>query len=130
VLKPGGRLIFREPTSDFVLWRAVRAVVYRLSPMLDAATERPLIYAETVPVLQQAGFCSELYETHGFLGFCLFMNSDVLIFNRLFRFIPGIRALVRSAVRLDRLLLRASPLRFAGLQVIGVAVKPSAVVLS
>jgi SAM-dependent methyltransferase len=124
VLKPSGRLIFREPISDFVLWRAVRAVVYRLSPMLDGATERPLIYAETVPVLQQAGLRSVLYETHGFLGFCLFMNSDVLFFNRMFRFIPGIRALVRGAVCLDRLLLRTSLLRRAGLQVIGIAVKP------
>jgi ubiquinone/menaquinone biosynthesis C-methylase UbiE len=128
VLKPGGRLLYREPSSDFVLWRAVRAIIYRLSPMLDNATERPLIYAETVPVLQQAGLRSVLYETHGFLGFCLFMNSDVLFFNRLFRFIPGIRALVRGAVRLDRLLLRTSPLRRAGLQVIGIAVKLGAVV--
>ena len=69
-----------------------------------------------------------LYETHGFLGFCLFMNSDVLFFNRLFRFIPGIRALVRGAARLDRLLLRISPLRRAGLQVIGIAVKLGTVV--
>jgi ubiquinone/menaquinone biosynthesis C-methylase UbiE len=128
VLKPGGRLLYREPSSDFVLWRAARAIIYRLSPMLDDATERPLIYAETVPVLQQAGLRSVLYETHGFLGFCLFMNSDVLFFNRLFRFIPGIRALVRGAARLDRLVLSTSPLRRAGLQVIGIAVKLGTVV--
>jgi ubiquinone/menaquinone biosynthesis C-methylase UbiE len=109
VLKPGGRLLYREPS--------------RFRALAHDSTERPLIYAETVPVLQQAGLRSVLYETHGFLGFCLFLNSDVLFFNRLFRFILVIRALVRGAARHDRLLLRTSPLRRAGLQVIGIAIK-------
>jgi hypothetical protein len=39
------------------------------------------------------------WKTYGFLGFCLLMNSDVLIFNRLFRFIPGIRAITRAFAR-------------------------------
>ncbi len=125
VLKPGGRMIFREPVSDFVLWRALRAVVYRLSPILDHTTERPLIHAETVPLLEEVGLDPHLYQTHGFLGFCLFMNSDVLFFNRVFRFIPGIRALTRAAAQFDRLLLSLPSMRGAGLQVIGIAVKKS-----
>ena len=48
ILKPGGRFYFREPVSDFLLWRGIRAVVYRLSPALDHGTERPLLHAETV----------------------------------------------------------------------------------
>jgi len=123
VLKPGGRLIYREPVSDFVLWRALRAIVYRVSPILDNTTERPLIYSETVPVLAKAGLRSEVYSTHGFLGFCLFMNSDVLFFNRLFRFVPGIRGITRASAHLDRMLLSLPLLRSAGLQVIGIAVK-------
>jgi len=55
ILKPGGRFFYREPVNDFVLWRALRALVYRLSPLLDPATERPLIYGETVPVMERAG---------------------------------------------------------------------------
>jgi SAM-dependent methyltransferase len=124
VLKPGGKFFFREPCSDFVLWRALRAVIYRLSPELDHATERPLIEAETVPVLQAVGFEIRSYERHGFLGFCLLMNSDVLIFNRAFRFIPGIRRLTRLAADFDEWVLHRQLMRRVGLQVVGCALKP------
>lgn len=123
ILKPGGRFIFREPVSDFFLWKAIRTVIYRLSPMLDHETERPLVWHETVPPLIAQGLTVTQYRTVGFIGFCLFMNSDVLVFNRLFRFIPGIRAITRWSARLDDVLLRLPLLRRAGLQVIGVATK-------
>jgi SAM-dependent methyltransferase len=124
ILKPGGRFLYREPVSDFVLWRGLRAIIYRLSPMLNSATERPLLHAETVPVLERAGLHSLRYQTHGLLGFCLFMNSDVLFFNRFFRFVPGIRALTRAFARMDEALLSLPGLRRAGLQVVGMAQKP------
>lgn len=123
ILKPGGRFYFREPVSDFILWRALRAVVYRLSPALDHKTERPLLWQETVPVLEKAGLSCERWTTHGFLGFCIFMNSDVLVFNRLFRFLPKIRALTRLSARLDAAVLSLPFFRYAGLQVVGVARK-------
>jgi ubiquinone/menaquinone biosynthesis C-methylase UbiE len=124
VLKPGGRFLYREPVSDFILWRALRAAIYRLSPMLDPSTERPLLYEETVPVLERAGLASLHYRTHGFLGFCLFMNSDVLFFNRLFQFVPGIRALTHGAARFDEAVLNLPGFARAGLQVVGLAEKP------
>jgi SAM-dependent methyltransferase len=124
VLKHGGRFYFREPLSDFFLWRFLRAIIYRLSPGLDYATERPLLKSETVPPLERAGFRMRTWRSLGFFGFCLFMNSDILIFNRLFRFIPGIRAVTRAAVRLDDWTVKIPWLRGAGLQVIGVAEKP------
>ena len=123
VLKPGGIFLWREPVSDFVLWRALRAVIYRLSPMLDDSTERPLVWNETVPVLAHAGLALEHWKTYGFLGFCLFMNSDVLVFNRLFRFIPGIVALTRAAARLDSWTIALPGMGHAGLQVVGRACK-------
>ncbi len=125
VLRPGGRFIFREPVSDFFLWRWLRALIYRVSPMLDHGTERPLLWGETVPPLETAGLKVTHWSTHGFLGFCLFMNSDVLFFNRLFRFIPGIAAITRAATRLDAFTLSLPGLRHAGLQVIGIAEKPA-----
>jgi ubiquinone/menaquinone biosynthesis C-methylase UbiE len=125
VLRPGGRLIYREPVSDLWVWRLIRGVIYRVSPMLDSSSERPLTYGETVPVLEAAGLSSQIYETHGFLGFCFFMNSDVLFFNRLFRFLPGIKAITRAAAEFDRRLLSLRFLQRCGLQVIGVAVKPA-----
>lgn len=124
ILKPGGVFYFREPVSDFFLWRWIRAVIYRLSPTLDHETERPLLYGETVPYLKAAGLTCSHWRTHGFLGFCLFMNSDVLVFNRLFRFMPGIRSITRGAIGLDRWTVALPPLRRAGLQVVGVATKP------
>jgi SAM-dependent methyltransferase len=123
ILKPGGRFLYREPVSDFVLWRALRAMIYRMSPMLNQATERPLVYEETVPLLEHAGLRSIRYQTHGFFGFCLFMNSDVLFVNRLFRFVPGIRAITRASTRADEAILALPGLQRAGLQVVGMAQK-------
>ena len=126
ILKPGGRFVFREPVSDLALWRWLRAVIYRLSPSLDHGTERPLRYRDTVPVLHRAGLRPRDWRTYGFLGFCLFMNSDVLVFNRIFRFVPFIGGIARLAARLDDLMLRPSFLSRIGLQVVGVAEKPRA----
>ena len=125
VLKPGGRFLWREPANDFFLWRWLRAVIYLLSPRLDAQTEAPLRYAETAPLLERAGLQLESWKTYGFIGFCLFMNSDVLVFNGLFRFIPGIRWLTRCWTGIDDLMGRLPGLRRAGLQVVGVATKPA-----
>lgn len=125
VLRPGGRFFFREPASDFFLWRAIRAVIYRISPALDADTERPLRWSETVPPLEAAGLELVSWKTYGFLGFCLFMNSDVLVINRLFRFVPGIRAIVRLAAATDDFVTRLPGIKQAGLQVVGVARKPA-----
>ncbi len=126
ILRPGGRFVWREPVSDFWLWKALRAVVYRLSPMLDHETERPLTWQETVPVLEAAGFSEVTWRTCGFVGFCLFMNSDVLFVNRAFRFVPGIRGLTRAFARFDDWCTRRAPLSRAGLQVVGTARKPAA----
>ena len=124
ILKPGGTFIWREPVSDFFIWKWLRLLIYRISPTLDHKTERPLTWRETVPPLQSAGFTLLNWKTYGFFGFCLFMNSDVLIFNQFFRFIPGIKKLVRLSVQFDDRLLRLRPLRYSGLRVIGVAQKP------
>jgi ubiquinone/menaquinone biosynthesis C-methylase UbiE len=124
ILKPGGRFYFREPVSDFALWRALRAVIYRLSPALNHETERPLRKKETIFALETAGLAPVHWRTHGLIGFCVFMNSDVLVFNRLFRFVPGIRRLVRASARFDEWCLSWPWAAGAGLQVVGVAEKP------
>lgn len=121
ILKPGGLFYFREPVSDLPLWRALRWIVYRVSPALDHETERPLLYRETAPLLDAAGLALRTWHTCGFAGFCLFMNSDVLVVSRLLRFLPGIRAVTRAAAKLDERILRLPGMRHAGLQVVGVA---------
>lgn len=124
VLRPGGEFYFREPVSDFFLWRGLRAIIYRLSPHLDHQTERPLLYNETEPPLRHAGLVLEKWRTCGFLGFCLLMNSDVLVFNRWFRLLPGIRAITRQLARFDEWIVLLPGMKNAGLQVVGRAVKP------
>jgi ubiquinone/menaquinone biosynthesis C-methylase UbiE len=123
ILKPGGRFLFREPVSDFVVWRWLRAIIYKLSPTLDEKTERPLLYDETQLRLKSAGLRLIEWKTFGFLGYCVLMNSDVLVFNRILRFLPGIRALTRFACLLDDLVLRMPGLGGMGLIVVGVAEK-------
>lgn len=123
ILRPGGRFWFREPADDFWVWRAIRKIVYRLSPALDHEHEHPLRRNQTIQSLERAGLYPRLWSTHGFFGFCIFMNSDVLVFNRLFRFLPGIRPLTRACASIDKLLLNLPGLRNAGLQVIGLAEK-------
>lgn len=126
ILRPGGRFYWREPVSDFLPWRLARGVVYRMSPALDQETEHPLLSRETIPQLEAAGLRLRSWKTYGFLGFCLLMNSDVLVFNRLFRFMPGIRGFTRLMTRIDRMTLGLPGMRRAGLQVVGVAEKPGA----
>lgn len=124
VLKPGGKFYWREPVSDFFLWRWLRAVLYKVSPILDSETERPLLYLETETFLRMAGFRLNNWQTHGFFGYCLFMNSDVLLFNRVLRFIPGIKSLTRFATRIDDWTVRLPGMRNNGLIVTGMAMKP------
>ena len=123
ILRPGGRFLWREPLSDFFLWRWLRVVIYRLSPALDHQTERPLRYEETDAPLREAGLTLRSWQSCGFLGFCLVMNSDVLVVNRLLRFVPGIRAIARLAAHFDAWCLRLPGLSRAGLQVVGCARK-------
>ncbi len=125
ILKPGGRFFFREPVSDFWPWLMLRKAIYRLSPALDHLTERPLRYDETAPYLTGAKLQLTSWRTYGFFGFCLLMNSDVLVFNRLFRFIPGIRPITRAFARFDDWVTSRRNWTRRGLQVVGVAEKPT-----
>lgn len=101
ILRPGGRFFWREPVSDFPLWRGLRALIYRLSPALDHHSERPLLFAETEPPLREAGLALRGWRTCAFAGFCLLMNTDVLVANHLLRFVPGIRRVTRWAAAFD-----------------------------
>jgi ubiquinone/menaquinone biosynthesis C-methylase UbiE len=123
VLKPGGKFIFREPASDWFFWKFLRKIIYRLSPGLDHQTERPLTYSETVPLLNQIGFKNVIYQNYTFIGFCLFMNADILRFNTIFKYIPGIRGFVRWVAKFDEYITENKFFKNIGLQVIGIAKK-------
>jgi SAM-dependent methyltransferase len=124
ILKPGGIFVWREPVSDFILWKIIRFFVYRISPSLNSKTEEPLLYNKTVPYLSDAGLNLKEWKTVGFFGFCLFMNSDVLLFNKLFKFIPYIRQLTKLFILVDKYLSSLKSLKRRGLIVLGCAKKP------
>lgn len=123
VLQPGGLFAFREPVDDFIVWRAIRSVVYRTASSLEASTEHPLRFQTTSSAIERAGMTLESWRTYGFLAYCFLMNSDVLPVNRLWRYVPGIRPLTRAAARVDEVTLRVPGLRRAGLITIGTAKK-------
>jgi SAM-dependent methyltransferase len=123
VLKPGGGLYFREPCDDFFLWRWIRILVYRLAAALDHETEAPLRRRKTIEELRAAGFSNVRWETCGFIGFCLFMNSDVLWFNSFFRYLPLIRPITRFFISIDRLFAAIPGLGNAGTIAMGAALK-------
>jgi len=123
VLKSGGRFYFREPLDDFMLWRMARSAIYRLSPSLNAQTERPLRKRSTESALETAGLRLQTWRSLGFIGACVLMNSDVLIVNRVFRFVPAIRSITRFVTWFDEASLRVPGLQHAGVAVIGITSK-------
>ena len=82
---------------------------------------RPLLYEETVPLLERASLKIVRYQTHSLLAFA--HPSDVLFLNRLFRFVWSIRAITRESAPIDDLILALPGLQRAGLQVVGIAQK-------
>ena len=121
ILKPGGVFYWREPLSDNFIWKGLRSLIYRLSPSLDFDTERPLEFSRDSAALEESGLKLLNWQRCGFFAFALFMNSDILHFNKLFRFVPGIRAVVRAVATVDEALLKI--FNKFGLLVIGSAVK-------
>jgi SAM-dependent methyltransferase len=125
ILKPGGRLFWREPVDDFLPWRIARRAIYRTSATLQADTEHPLRQASTTDQLRAAGLALTAWETLGFAGYCVLMNGDVLPINRVWSRIPGSRWITRMAAGFDDAALRLPGLRRAGALVIGSAVRPA-----
>lgn len=124
ILKPGGLFVWREPVDDFWLWRAVRRLIYRWAPALDEGTEHPLRFADTKAQLERAGLSLAAWRTLGFLGYCFLMNGDVLPINRIWKYVPGARALARAAVRVDDWCLTLPGLAHGGPIAVGLARRP------
>ena len=51
------------------------------------------------------------------------MNSDVLIFSRIFRFFPGVTRLVEIFAKIDEAISNLKAFSEKGIQVVGVAIK-------
>ena len=125
ILKPKGCFFWREPVDDFFLWRLIRKIIYRISPVLDHKTESPLRYKDTIRQLKTCGLELNNWNTIGFFGFCFFMNIDVLWFNRFFRFFPFIKQITRFSTKIDHFITSFKFMNKNGLIVVGSAKKKS-----
>ena len=125
VLEPDGVLVFSEPLNDWVLWRSLRSIVYRLSPFLEK-DEWPLRKKAFVQKAQSAGLRLEAWTEWGFAGHALTMESDILFFTRFADALPGIERLYRTTLRFDAWCLRLPFLQGCGLQVSGLLRKTAA----
>lgn len=123
ILKPGGSLYWREPVDENIIWKSLRKAVYLLSPNLDAKTERPLSIKETSQQLKKAGLSLKSWQMCGFIAFAMFMNSDVLPFFQVFRYVPGIEKIVRALAGLDDFILSFRVFKNFGFLAIGSAEK-------
>ncbi len=121
VLKSDGIFLWRDPVDDFIFWRLIRKIIYKFSPLLDEKTEEPLRFNSTKKQLSRNGLNLKKWETVGFFGYCLFMNSDVLFFNRFFSKIPKIRTIVKMFIQIDEFITNLNFMKNRGLIVIGMA---------
>jgi ubiquinone/menaquinone biosynthesis C-methylase UbiE len=123
ILRPGGTLYWREPIDENVAWKYLRKIVYRFSPNLEVRTERPLSRRETSAQLRKAGFSGEAWRECGLFAFMLFMNSDILPFFNLFKYVPGIEKLINIAARIDEFILKFRIFKNFGFMAVGKALR-------
>ena len=123
VLTKGGCLVFRKPVDNFFLWRALRKIIYHVPPILDLATEQLVRRNRLLPELAKSGLEIQKWETKGFFGCALVMNSNILIFNRFLRFVPGIKVVVDKLVQFDEKLSKTKLFKGKGIQLLGLAKK-------
>ena len=106
VLRPGGFLVLSEPVDDHPLIRAIRAVVYRASPLFGPG-ERAFRTRDLVAALDEAGFQVRQVKPFGYAAYALIGNTDVLPLLR------GLRSasLIRGLIRLDEVMASIPVLR-------------------
>ena len=105
IMRDDGSFIWREPCNDFILWRWIRGVIYRFSPMLDPTNEQPLERRATEEIMAQSGLRVVEWKTVGLFGFALFMNSHVLKVNKIFKYVKSIDKIIRVFSRIDETII-------------------------
>lgn len=108
VLKPGGRLLFGEPSDDFWMVRMLRRGVYRRSDAFEDETERGFTYEELRRELSSAGFSRARMRPFGSVGYLLMGQLGVVPLLRnvrsrpIFAVLQGVDRVVESIPLLRR----------------------------
>lgn len=123
VLAAGGVFVAHEPCDDNPAMRFLRWCVYRLSPALDARTEKGLLTAGLAANLRAAGFREVAISTYGSVGYLLCGNPDVLTWTRVLDRMPGATAVTGALIAFDDWIARSRALSAFNLTLIAVARK-------
>lgn len=108
VLRPGGMVLFGEPSNRFLPVRVLRDLVYRFNRSFDHRTERAFCHHELRTALLRAGFAEVQIEPFGSIGYLLMAQVGVLPFLRssknhdLFQVLQAVDGFVESAPLLRR----------------------------
>ena len=78
LLKPGGVLLFGEPSNEFFLVRMMRNFVYRHNKNFDAETEHAFRHRELIDALDTAGFESVEVKPFGSIGYLLMAQVGII----------------------------------------------------
>jgi SAM-dependent methyltransferase len=120
LLKPGGLLLFGEPSNEFIVVRLIRNCIYRLSHAFEHQTERAFRWGELRTHLQVAGFAQIDIQPFGSIGYMLMGQVGVV---PLLRNVRSER-LFEVLNSMDRMIERSRLLRRTCFALIGSAVKP------
>lgn len=102
VLRPGGMLLFGEPSDEFLPIRLGRRLIYRLNPRFDHETEKAFRHEELRAALAQAGFEDVHIKPIGSIGYLLMAQVGVIPLlrnsrnRRLFRFLQAIDRVIEG----------------------------------
>lgn len=102
----GGRLVFLEPFDDWIVWRAIRGVVYAVSTSLDAQSEKTLRRQELLRLLHIAELELEASQSSGLFTFLFLRNDDISLIARMFTSKKVFPIIFRIAQHIDRIVER------------------------
>lgn len=121
VLRPGGVLIFSEPSNDWWLVRTMRGLMYRFSDKFEEEDEG-FLSDRSRRLIEASGFQDIRMERFGYSAYVLAGFPDHV---PILRYIPWNVALTRLLIQLDRCWSRMPVLNRMSLQLLASARRPS-----
>jgi SAM-dependent methyltransferase len=118
-LRPGGLLIISEPCNDNPLFRAARAVLYKLSPYFEPG-DQGFTRRQIISLYEQAGFEVIGIKRYGFLGYTFSAFPDLVPITK---YVPGNVLLTKLFIHFDRVLCRLPLLSLLAFQIVVVGRK-------
>lgn len=120
VMRPGGCLLFGEPSDDFFLIRWLRGLVYRWSSRFDHESEAALQSRPMRAMLTRAGFERPSFRPFGHIGYMLMAQVELIPLLKRARS----RALFRTLSAFDNFVEATPLIKHTCFAMMGAAWKP------